>query len=83
MVIWSFVLIFLFSELGERLTNQFNEINKEILDYDWYAFPISIQKLIPTILTGTQDPVVIRGYGNINCTRDTFKQVNPSINQND
>lgn len=73
---WSFAVIFLFCELGERLTGRFNEIDNEIFGCDWYTFPADVQKMLPIILIGTQTPVLLNGVGNVQCTREAFKIVN-------
>lgn len=65
----------MFCEFGERLSERFNIINDEILDWDVYIYPKNIQKILPIILYGTQKSVALSGFGNIQCTRDTFKKV--------
>lgn len=71
---WSFVQIFVFCDMSEYVTSHFNEIdfyNK----CDWYSFPTVIRHLMPTLIVNTQQPVVVKGFGNISCTRETFKRV--------
>lgn len=75
MLFWSFIQIFLFCEFGERLTRQFININKELAECDWYKFPLNIRKLLPMVLNGTQNPLVLTGIGQLKCTRETFKAV--------
>lgn len=75
LMFWSFVQIFLFCELGENLTSQFDKLNGIIFECEWYTFPIGIQKSLPIIMMGIRLPVVISGYGNIRCTRETFHKV--------
>lgn len=75
MIFWSFTLIFMFCELGERLTAQFDEIDEEIFRSNWYAFPMDVQRMLPLIMDGTQEPIVLSGLGNILCTREAFKNV--------
>lgn len=75
LVVCAFGLIFILCELGERLMEQFAKIDHEILKLDWYQFPTDIQKMLPTIMNGTQPPVMLRGISNILCTRETFKYV--------
>lgn len=72
---WSFVQIFLFCELGEILTSQYDKLNGIIFECEWYKFPIGTQKTLPIITMGFRIPVVISGYGNIRCTRRTFHNV--------
>lgn len=76
-IVWcAFGSIFIFCELGERLTGRFAEIDNEMCSSDWYTFPMDIQKMLPIILNGTQASVVLIGIGNISCTREAFKNVN-------
>lgn len=74
-ICWSFTQIFVICELSERLIIRFDDIYNEIFHYNWYAFPIYIKKMLPTIMKGVQDPVVMIGFGNIYATRETFKNV--------
>lgn len=38
---------------------------------------MDVQKMLPTIVMCAQQPVIIVGFGNILCTREVFKNVNP------
>lgn len=75
---WSFIQILFICELGQRLTNQFEQINDEICRFDWYSFPIDIQKALLILINGAQIPIEINGVGNILCTREAFKNVSQS-----
>lgn len=61
------------------MSNQFDIYGDELYHCDWYLFSIKFQRMLLMILTNSQQPVVIRGYGNIECTRDTFKKVKKGI----
>lgn len=65
LVIASFSPILLFCELGERLTDRFNQIGNEVLQWHWYKYPIRIQRMFP---------IIISGIGNIQCSRGAFKK---------
>lgn len=71
----AFAPIFLFCELGDRITNETNEAYNEILRCEWYLAPIKVQKILPITLIGTQKPIYLSGFGNIVCTREAFKNV--------
>lgn len=75
LILWSIVALFRFCEVGERVTNQFNVYNKELDRCKWYKYPIEIQRIFATAVLNSQQPVIIRGYGNTLCTRDAFRQV--------
>lgn len=78
---WSFISVFVVSEFGQRISNGFIEIDDEVCRFDWYRFPMEIQKLLPTIFIATQKPVSIQAFGSISMDRDNFKKVSPSHNQ--
>lgn len=71
---WSYTIILIDCESSEYATDQFNNINI-YHQWDWYTFPVSIQRILPTIINGNQKPVVLQGFGNILCNRETFKNV--------
>lgn len=72
---WVFGQILVLCELCEYITGQFGEIDSEIMQYDWYKFPIEIQKMLPILICGTQNPTVMKGYINVEYSRETFKNV--------
>lgn len=72
---WSFFSIFLFCELGEHVSGQFNDLNDAIYQSEWYAFPIEVQRMLPILLMATQHQVVLQGFGNLSCIRESFKKV--------
>lgn len=75
LVFWAFVQILLFCEFGVRLTEKFYEISNEIFHFDWFILPIDIQRMLPFISYATQKPMIIGGFGNVQCTRDSLKNV--------
>lgn len=74
-ICWSFSLIFIFCEFGERASDGFDELDYVIGQLDWYTFPIEIQRKLPIVINIAQQPVVVRGFLNILCTREVFKKV--------
>lgn len=72
---WSFSLIFIFCDFGERVSSGFGEINDAISAFDWHLFPIGAQRMLPTILIVTQQPVALRGFGNVSFLREVFANV--------
>lgn len=69
------VVLFVTSELGERISSEFEDINNQINRFDWYLCPINMQKMLPVIMTNLQQPVEFKCFGSIACNRDTFKAV--------
>ena len=74
-VSWAFVMIYLYCEFGEMVTLQFNTFHELLCQCEWYRFPIDVQRMLVIFMLDTQQPASIRGYGNIECTRDAFKNV--------
>lgn len=70
---WSFVQIFVFCDSSEHVTIKFDEI--DIYQSNWYAFPARVRRALPIVILNTQEPVVLKGFGNIICTRETFQKV--------
>lgn len=68
------------SELGQRFSNSFENVDNVFDQLDWYLFPIRIQRLVPMAIMNVQQPVEIKCFGNILCCREQFKKVS-SINQ--
>lgn len=72
---YGFGLVFVVCELGERLTNAFEQIEYEIEKSDWYLFSHEIQRLLPIILIVSQQPVELECFGSVNGRRETYKKV--------
>lgn len=51
------------------------DLNEFIYNCDWDQFPSDIQRMLRIIMINAQRPVFFQGFGNILCTRDTFKKV--------
>lgn len=71
----SFAIIFAFCELGAQVTNQFNTLHEELYQSEWYSLPIEMQRMMVIFMFDAQLSVLLRGYGNISCTRNSFKNV--------
>lgn len=67
--------VILFCELGEMVTRHYDKVDQILLSCKWYKFPIEIQRILVIAIQNIQQPVVIVGYGNIVCRRETFKKV--------
>lgn len=68
-------MVFFNSELGERVTLQFNAFNELLCQSEWYLLPLDVQRMLVIFMMDTEQPAVIQGYGNIECTRASFKKV--------
>lgn len=72
---YSIFVLFAVCELCQRATDSFVDIDDIIDEFDWYLFPIKVQKLLPTIMIMAQKPITIECFGSILCNRSTFKEV--------
>lgn len=75
LAIWTFGFIFFICEPGERVKYHFEKFYDELCRSDWNLFPLDVQQIYLTFLLQTQRPIIIKSYGNISCTRETFAQV--------
>lgn len=73
--IWSVIIIFAACEIGERGIALFEKMENEINQFEWYLFPLRIQRMLPTILIVAQEQAIINCFGSIACTRQCFKEV--------
>lgn len=55
-VVAAILAIFVGCELGQRISNAFDEIVHEFDEFNWYQFPNEINRLLPMILADTQIP---------------------------
>lgn len=67
--------VFIACELGQRLTDGFNDIELTIDQFAWYLFPIEVKRMLPMIIADAQQPVYLECFGSIGCTREVFKSV--------
>lgn len=75
---WAFGMVFFASEIIQRFSNAYEEIDNEIGQLDWYLLPMKIQRMLPTIMANTQQPTCIKCFGSSTCSRETFKKVSLS-----
>lgn len=75
LICWSFISMFWICNFGQSLTNQFHEVSDAICQSDWYSFSPDVKRMVMMIMMTAQQPVILRGFGNVLCTRETFKKV--------
>lgn len=61
---------------GYEVTLRFDEINDSIYRCGWTELPLNVQRLLPTMMMISQNPVYIEGYFNDPCTREFLTKVN-------
>lgn len=68
-------ILFCICDLFQRITDAYNGINDVMIQFDWYRFPIQINRMLPIILMANQRPVNFECFGSISCNRETFGRV--------
>lgn len=68
-------MVFICCELGERLTMAYAKLEFQIEQFDWYAFPIEAQRLLPILMLNAQQPIALQCFGCISTNREAFKKV--------
>lgn len=68
-------MIFCICEIGESVTQQFDVFDKTLKRSKFYLMPIELQRMLVIVLSNSQQPILLHGYGGIQCTRESFKQV--------
>ena len=63
-------------ELGERLMNEYEDIEYVISQLNWYLLPAKIQKTLPIIINNAQQAVDVQCFGSMNICRESFQKVN-------
>lgn len=53
-------LVFIVCEVGQRLTEKFNELNDIFAGLEWYSFPFELQRIYPTVLTNCRHKMFLR-----------------------
>lgn len=76
LLFWSFVLVLIMCEFGQMVTEQFECFNDAIEQCDWYLFAHhDIQRMFSIVVSNTQQSTFLQSFGNIRCSRDSFKRV--------
>ena len=71
----AFATVFIACEIGQRMSDAFDGIHFTIDQFEWYLFPIEIQRMLLTIIAVAQQPVPLECFGSTTCTRVVFKNV--------
>lgn len=72
---YAFCSVLVVCELGERFTIAYDGIDCEIEKFDWYSFPIEVQRLLPVLMLNAQQPVTIECFASTSTNREAFKKV--------
>lgn len=74
-VSYSFGLLFMACELGQRVSLAFGECSGMIYQLEWYSLPTTVQRLLPLLLNFTQQTFELNCFGSTTCDREAFKYV--------
>lgn len=72
---FAFMLVFFASEIGQRFSNSFEEIDDKINQMDWHLLPIKIQQVLPIIMMNTQTIMAIPCFGSLASNHESFRKV--------
>lgn len=75
---YAFGILFTLTELFQRIILAFDENNDMINQFEWYLFPIEIQRLLPMTMMFAQKSIQVKSFGSKACDRETFKSVSDS-----
>lgn len=72
---YAFTIVLTVCELGQRMTNECEDIDDEIEAFEWNLFSLEIQKMLLIILLEVQQPVELLIFGSTYGLRETFTKV--------
>lgn len=72
---WSFAFVFIVCFLGQKVSDEFEEIKQEIHELHWYQFPIDMWQPLSFLIIGSQQRARLSVFGSISCDRKAFKNV--------
>lgn len=75
MMFWSFAAVFFLCHFSENVSTSFEKLNDRLFECDWYLLPNELQRSFFITTIAVQEPIHIRGFGNVLCTRQSFKEV--------
>lgn len=72
--VWAFVIVFCACELGQQLSNAFEDVNDKFHQIKWYLLPMYLKKILPATMQYTQQTFAITFVGSHSCSREYFKK---------
>lgn len=73
--IYGFGAVFIACDLGQRMSNAFNEIDRKIERSHWYLLPSDLKRILPLFIAASQEPVELECFGSATLSRDVFRRV--------
>lgn len=72
---YSFAGSFVYCEISECMSSTFDGLYDEFKQFEFYLLPADLQRSMVIIINTMQQPIIIHGFGNVPCSRETFKKV--------
>lgn len=77
--IGALLLVLLACEVGQRFTNAFSEVDDDLIHLDFYLLPEKDQRVLPMLITYSQQPLIAEFFGSLSVTRNQFKRVSDNL----
>lgn len=74
---YGFCAVYIACDLGQRMTNAFDQIDLKIQRFHWYLLPSDLKRILPVIIAASQQPVELECFGSTTLSRDVFKRASP------
>lgn len=81
-IFWAIMMIFIACEFGEMVSSRFEKIDRKLCHCRWYLFPLKMRRIYAIVMTNTQQPLIVQGYANTQCTRGSFNRVQENEREN-
>lgn len=72
-------LMFFSCEIGQQITNMYEDITERFEQLNWYIFPMKVQRIMPTAMINLNETVDIGCFGMMSGSRLQFQKVNAFI----
>lgn len=68
-------MVFTICALGQKLSQNFEDIADLVEQYDWYLFTEEINRILLTIITILQRSIAIECFGSLEAGHEAYKKV--------
>lgn len=68
-------VLYIFCHIGDILTQRYEDVGTITYNLDWYLYPLDAQKNMLLMMKLANRKVYLKGFGEIGCDRENFKQV--------
>lgn len=65
----------LLCDFGEEVSTSFSLLGAAIFNVSWHLFPMAQQKYIILMTAMAAKPILMGGFADMHCSRETFKKV--------